>query len=91
VTQASNWQNVILVDTKKLARMEITTSPDASTSAVNVQTGAQMTKLLTFLEENGLGVYATPAPGDLTVGGVLTIDGHGTGVPAMGETATPGH
>jgi FAD/FMN-containing dehydrogenase len=91
VTQANNSRNVILVNTKKLARMKITSSPEPCTSAVKVQTGAQMTELLTFLEKNGLGVYATPAPGDLTVGGVLAIDGHGTGVPAMGEIVTPGH
>jgi FAD/FMN-containing dehydrogenase len=59
--------------------------------AVRVETGASMEALLTFLEDAGLGVTNTPAPGDLSVGGVLAIGGHGTSVPAAGETRTPGH
>ena len=43
------------------------------------------------LQETGLGVTNCPAPGDLTLGGVLAIDGHGTSVPAVGETLLPGH
>jgi FAD/FMN-containing dehydrogenase len=43
------------------------------------------------MEQAGLGFTATPAPGDLTVGGVLAIDAHGTGVPASGETRPAGH
>src|SRR5262249_55652262 len=92
VTTDGNTQNVVLVDTtKNLVDMKITTRPNPSTGAVKVQTGASITSLLTFLEDNGLGVYATPAPGDITVGGALAIDGHGTGIPAVGETAQPGH
>ena len=34
---------------------------------------------------------AHPAPGDITIGGALAIDGHGTAVPAQGETIIPGH
>lgn len=33
---------------------------------------------------------AAPAPGDLSVGGVIAIDAHGTAVPAVGESRTPG-
>lgn len=46
-----------------------------------MQTGACMLEILTFLEKYRLGLYAVPAPGDLTIGGVLAIGGHGTGVP----------
>ncbi|MCK4212250.1 hypothetical protein KJR58_24470, partial [Escherichia coli] len=42
------------------------------------------------LERVKLGFVATPAPGDLTLGGVLAIDGHGTGIPAQGESRLPG-
>ena len=59
---------------------------------VTAQTGITMEALLTALEQAGLGVTATPAPGDLTLGGVLAIDGHGTAVPATGSQsprATP--
>ena len=45
-----------------------------------------MEALLTALEARALGLTATPAPGDLTLGGVLAIDGHGTAIPATGET-----
>ncbi|KOX20475.1 FAD-linked oxidase [Saccharothrix sp. NRRL B-16348] len=77
---------VVLVDTTRhLTAM--TVLPDA----VRVQTGASMDDLLAFLEDAGLGVTNTPAPGDLSVGGVLAINGHGTSVPAVGETRPPGH
>jgi len=78
---------VLLVDTTRhLTGMSLV---DAST--VRVQTGASMETLLAFLAGHGLGVAACPAPGDLTVGGVLAIGGHGTAVPAVGETLQPGH
>jgi FAD/FMN-containing dehydrogenase len=77
---------VVLVDTTRhLNAMSLL--PDA----VRTQTGASMDDLLAFLEDAGLGVTNTPAPGDLTVGGVLAINGHGTSVPAVGETRVPGH
>ncbi|EPJ42230.1 hypothetical protein STAFG_0697 [Streptomyces afghaniensis 772] len=50
-----------------------------------------MEAMLTFLEEHGLGVTATPAPGVLTLGGALAIDAHGTAVPARGERRPQGH
>lgn len=50
-----------------------------------------MINLLTFLEKNGLGVYAAPAPGGITIGGVLAIGGHGTSVPALNEKPPPGY
>jgi FAD/FMN-containing dehydrogenase len=43
-----------------------------------------------FLEQRGYGVTAHPAPGDITVGGALAIDGHGTAIPAVGETRASG-
>jgi FAD/FMN-containing dehydrogenase len=78
---------VLLVDTTRhLTAMRIEPGP-----AVRVEAGASMDALLAFLESNGLGVTNTPAPGDLSVGGVLAINGHGTSVPAAGETLAPGH
>lgn len=38
-----------------------------------------------------MGVASAPAPGDLTVGGVIAIGGHGTGIPSHRETLPPGH
>ncbi|MFJ3670970.1 cholesterol oxidase substrate-binding domain-containing protein [Streptomyces sp. NPDC090106] len=61
-----------------------------SPTAVRAGTGVSMEALLTFLEGHGLGLTAAPAPGDLSLGGALAIDAHGTAVPAEGETRAPG-
>lgn len=62
-----------------------------SARAVRAGTGVTMEALLSYLEEHGLGVTAAPAPGDLTLGGALAIDAHGTAVPARAEQRLPGH
>ncbi|WP_407078222.1 cholesterol oxidase substrate-binding domain-containing protein [Streptomyces sp. NPDC001642] len=78
---------VLLVDTAPhLTRMALD-----SRSAVRAGTGVTLEALLTFLEGHGLGLTATPAPGDLTLGGALAVDAHGTAVPAHGEQRTAGH
>jgi FAD/FMN-containing dehydrogenase len=78
---------VLLVDTTKhLTGMRLARSRPA---AVTAQTGATMEAVLGFLEDAGLGLIAHPAPGDLTVGGVLAIGGHGTAIPARGERREP--
>jgi FAD/FMN-containing dehydrogenase len=51
---------------------------------VVAQTGVTMEALLGFLEAAGLGLVAHPGPGNLSLGGVLAIDGHGTGIPVRG-------
>lgn len=81
---------VVLVDTTAhLTAIGIAaTTPGAAT--VRVQTGAAMNDLLAFLENNGYGLTATPAPGDLSVGGVLAIDAHGTAITAQGEVPQEG-
>jgi FAD/FMN-containing dehydrogenase len=76
---------VLLVDTT--AHL---TASSVSGTLVTAQTGLTMEALLTRMEAAGLGFTAVPAPGDLTVGGVLAIDGHGTGVPARGEARPAG-
>jgi len=60
-------------------------------AAVRAGTGVTLEALLTYLEQRGLGVTAAPVPGDLTLGGALAVDAHGTAVPATGETLRPGH
>jgi FAD/FMN-containing dehydrogenase len=62
-----------------------------SPTAVRAGAGVTLEALLTHLEEHGLGVTATPAPGNLTLGGALAIDAHGTAVPARGEERLAGH
>lgn len=61
-----------------------------SSGTVRAGTGVTLEALLTFLEGHGLGVTAAPAPGDLTLGGALAVDAHGTAVPARGEERLPG-
>ncbi|MFI9803506.1 cholesterol oxidase substrate-binding domain-containing protein [Streptomyces sp. NPDC052301] len=61
-----------------------------SATAVRAGAGVTLEALLTFLEGHGLGLTTTPAPGDLTLGGALAIDAHGTAVPADGERPAPG-
>ncbi|MEV6977336.1 cholesterol oxidase substrate-binding domain-containing protein [Kitasatospora sp. NPDC093806] len=78
---------VLLLDT---TRHLTAISADGATS-VRVQTGATMEALLAHLAGRGLGLTAVPAPGELTVGGVLAIGGHGTAVPAAGELRPDGH
>ncbi|MEV7885476.1 cholesterol oxidase substrate-binding domain-containing protein [Streptomyces sp. NPDC088357] len=77
---------VLLVDTTA----HLTDLALESAGAVRAGTGASMESLLTFLEGHGLGVTAAPAPGDLTLGGALAVDAHGSAVPARGEQRLPG-
>ncbi len=79
--------SVLLVDTAR----HLTGLSLDSASAVRAGTGVTMEALLAYLEGHGLGVTAAPAPGDLTLGGALAIDAHGTAVPAQGEQRVPGH
>ncbi|MGR3874793.1 cholesterol oxidase substrate-binding domain-containing protein [Streptomyces graminifolii] len=78
---------VLLVDTAP----HLTGLALDSRSAVRAGTGITLEALLTFLEGHGLGLTASPAPGDLTLGGALAVDAHGTAVPAHGEQRTAGH
>ncbi|MEY9872936.1 FAD/FMN-containing dehydrogenase [Streptacidiphilus sp. MAP12-33] len=80
--------NFVLVDTTQ--HLTAVTVNPGSPASVTAQAGITMTSLLTTLEGAGYGLTNTPAPGDLTLGGVLAIDGHGTSVPANGETPISG-
>lgn len=81
---------VMLVDlTKSLYSATFLAASDGLPNRVKVQTGALMVNLLEYLEAQpggqgpapGYSFPHTPAPGNLTVGGVLAIDAHGTAVP----------
>lgn len=88
VTPGVDCANVILVDTTQHLRSMTVGAGDPP--SVTVQAGATMEALLTALEEAGLGITTCPAPGDITVGGALAIDGHGAAIPAAGETRPAG-
>ncbi|WP_037605308.1 cholesterol oxidase substrate-binding domain-containing protein [Streptacidiphilus rugosus] len=81
--------NIVLVDTTQ--HLTAVTVNSGSPASVTAQCGITMLNLLTALEGSGYGLTNTPAPGDLTLGGVLAIDGHGTSVPAQGESQVAGH
>ncbi|MGW1953049.1 cholesterol oxidase substrate-binding domain-containing protein [Streptomyces sp. NPDC001920] len=78
---------VLLVDTAA----HLTGLALESPTSVRAGAGVTLEALLGYLEEHGLGVTAAPAPGNLTLGGALAVDAHGTAVPARGEQRLPGH
>ncbi|WP_327070582.1 cholesterol oxidase substrate-binding domain-containing protein [Kitasatospora sp. NBC_01302] len=81
---------VLLVDTTRHLTA-ISAAGTAAAPAVRAQAGTDMETLLAHLAGRGLGVTHCPAPGDITLGGVLAIGGHGTAVPVAGESSGPGH
>jgi FAD/FMN-containing dehydrogenase len=81
--------SVLLVDTTQyLTAASVNTATTPKT--VTAQTGITIDALLALLEQSNLGLTATPALGDVTLGGVLAVGGHGTAVRAGNETALPG-
>ena len=79
----------LLVDTTQyLTNVSVNTS--SSPATVTAQTGITMDSLLSTLGAKGLGLTANPAPGDLTLGGVLAIGGHGTAIRGKNETPITG-
>src|SRR6185503_3229161 len=91
-------ESVLLVDlTKSLWHTTFVPAANGQPPKVRVGTGALMIDLLRYLEsQSGGGGSApgysfphTPAPGNLTVGGVLAINAHGTAVPTPPGDAFP--
>jgi FAD/FMN-containing dehydrogenase len=81
---------MLLVDTTAhLTAVSVDSS--ASPPTVTAQTGIDLLSLHTALQAAGLGLTNSPAPGALSLGGALTVNGHGTSVPAVGEQLQPGH
>lgn len=81
---------ILLVDlTKSLCQATLLPPSGGLPRRVQVQTGKTMLNLLEYLEAQpggngpapGYSFAHTPTPGNLTVGGVLAIDAHGTAVP----------
>ena len=84
-----NSPTLMLDTTAHLTAVSIDLS--VSPPTVTAQTGVAMEVLHNALQDAGLGMTNCPAPGALSLGGVLTVNGHGTSVPAIGETTLPGH
>jgi hypothetical protein len=82
--------NLLLVDlTKRLNQTQLLAAGNGLPTRVRAGAGVVMRQLLEFLEAQpggtgsapGYSFPHTPAPGNLTLGGVLAIDAHGTAVP----------
>ncbi|HEX4274033.1 MAG TPA: cholesterol oxidase substrate-binding domain-containing protein [Bryobacteraceae bacterium] len=85
---------VLLVDTTKyLTALKFIPASGNQSAQVNAQLGATMLQLMEFLEQQAGGKGAAtgysfphiPAPGNLTVGGALAIDAHGSAVPSPAD------
>lgn len=88
-----NWSPILLDDknkTSKIVLIDMASHINKITvdrnGVVTAEAGIQMEALLQKLEDHDRGLTAYPAPGDVTLGGVLAINGHGTAIPAVGET-----
>jgi hypothetical protein len=88
VTNGESTAKLMLVDmTKKLKTIgAVSPAGNGLPAQVTVQTGATMLDLMIALENapggtNGFSFAHIPAPGNLTVGGALAINAHGTAVP----------
>lgn len=86
--------DVILVDTtQSLKTLKFIPATGGAPAMVHADAGARMQNLLQFLQyqdggkgsASGFAFPHVPAPGTVTVGGVLAINGHGTGVPSANE------
>jgi len=84
-TATNDAARVVIVDTTALTAMSM-----VGAERVRVQAGAKMSDLLAFLSEHGRSVIGAPAPGDITVGGALAVNGHGTNLPRRGDVPPSG-
>lgn len=89
VVAGADLSKVLLVDTTKYLT-SISINSSASPARVTAGAGATMEAILTALQAQGYGLVSVPAPGNLTVGGALAIDGHGAALPRNGETQIAG-
>ena len=78
---------VLVSTTESLTSVSVTAGSPATVTA---QAGITMDALTTAVAAAGYGLCAIPAPGDITLGGALAINAHGSAIPATGETKLSG-
>jgi FAD/FMN-containing dehydrogenase len=78
---------LLVSTTESLTSVSVTAGSPATVSA---QAGITMDALTTAVAAAGYGLCAIPAPGDITLGGALAINAHGSAIPATGETKLSG-
>jgi FAD/FMN-containing dehydrogenase len=84
----SSGAGYVLVDTTQgLTSISVSAGSPATATA---GAGATMDTLTSTLAAAGYGFCAIPAPGDITVGGALAINAHGSAIPGSGETMLSG-
>ena len=84
----STGAGYVLVDTTQhLTSVSVAAGAPATVTA---QAGITMDALTAVVAAAGYGLCAIPAPGDITVGGMLAINAHGSAIPAAGETPLSG-
>jgi FAD/FMN-containing dehydrogenase len=66
------------------------TAVSIGSGTVTAQAGVTMDTLTSTLAASNYGFAAIPAPGDITLGGTLAINAHGSAIPANGETSLTG-
>ena len=81
--------NVVLVDTMSHLN-QVVVDAAAAPPRVTAGAGASIEAILTALEADGLGWANSPAIGDISIAGALSIGAHGATYPAAGETVIPG-
>jgi FAD/FMN-containing dehydrogenase len=78
---------VLLDTTQFLTSVSVAAGTPATVTA---QAGVTMDALTTAVAAAGYGLCAIPAPGDITLGGALAINAHGSAIPGAGETPLSG-
>jgi FAD/FMN-containing dehydrogenase len=88
LTAGSAGAGYVLVDTTQhLTSVSVAAGAPATVTA---QAGVTMDALTSALAAAGYGLCAIPAPGDITLGGALAINAHGSAIPASGEIPLAG-
>ncbi|CAG7835693.1 unnamed protein product [Allacma fusca] len=85
------FDNVVLVDTTKhLNKMGIISSTPGNASFW-AEAGLSMVSILEQLESSNLSLASVPTTGDVSIGGVVAVGGHGLGIPTANDKKPLGH
>lgn len=82
-------ENVLLVDTMTHLN-SVAVDAGGDPAHVTAGGGASIESILGALQAQGLGWANSPAIGDISIAGALSIGAHGATYPAAGETVVPG-
>jgi FAD/FMN-containing dehydrogenase len=88
--RGSDGAGYVLVNTEDHLN-HIAVNPSGPVPSVTAQAGAQLVDIAAACEPYRLGFLHTTAPGDVTIGGGLAMNVHGTALPALGQKLSHGH